>query len=927
MGKQALRSHLAIGFLFLMVFPHAMDAQNKDSELFSFEFKGEPLAEVLQTVARETGMDMVYDPQIVEGIYVYNRIQNQPAPDLLKSVLKESPLDFVILSSGTVVIVQPVRGSPAYGSYYGKVVDRQTGEPLPGTSVMLADASGGTSAGPSGSFSLNQLMSGSYKIIFSYVGYEPVYKTITIEPNQNHHEKIALTPKPVAFTPVLVTGHQPQIPTDGGHNPSISSNTEWEPAGRMQDAIRSLNLFSGVQYGLPMTDLHVQGGRQGEHRIMLDGVPVYNPYSFGQMFSAFSPYAINKIELHKAGYGVAKGSQIAGLIDLKQDVNSINRSRAIFQADPLSVNLRGDLYFPNIHSDENSSLKIMAAGRSNYWNIYQEPNLNRTLIEWDNLDPLITSFLLDSNEDPSLYQPQEHNSDVRFYDVHLASSYEINSYNTISSSFYLGENFVNTDLLRQAPEQEELPEYLYANDEYQWNNFMGRLTYDLQISPRFDISTQVSFSSNELHHRYLIGTSNNPVIPETDGAAQDVYASFQLAGTQNSIPNQLSNNSIKHFIVKNDGSYHFSPQFNLDAGLQLDVVNSLVDLSDLFYLPTESRQKSTFVSSYLNGNWRLGNYWKFNVGNRLTYINSSNRLYTEPRASIQYDHAATGEGIGYWSAQIAGGLYRQFINQFEITNPGPTSLVPSLSIWSHAGSTEKPKAWHLSGSFRLKPSENTTLDVEGFYKWQPNTYTVSYNNLLEGSAVNRSSFQAFAETTEMTTLGAGVRLHQSLAASKLQLMLGYDYSFNRINLDTQFGRTLPTPWNEPHRFQIRSLWRVLPELTAVAKWQSIYGRAWGFRQAYYNFLLFQGQTEAGGFSFTSPEDDKLSPFHQLDVSLIYEPSLDFMDLKARIDLVNLFDRQNTIDWSLRPTGSDSQYEIRGRNMPGFNPTLSIQIGI
>jgi len=916
-------TYIFLCLILLVIAATPAHAQDSDSKRYSFDFRGDPLSNVLEKIATKTGIDMVYDPKIVAGLTVYSRIQNKKIHPLLKDVLTGTDLDFLTLSSGTIVIVKKVTKDAAYGSFAGKVVDQKTGEPLPGATIMLADASGGTSAGPSGSFTLNHLMTGSYKIIFSYVGYQAITKTIHIRPNQHRRQKVALNPKPVDFTPIIVTDHLPQLPGRDGSEHSVNPDTPWEPAGRMQDAIRSLSLFSGVQYGLPMTDLHLQGGQRGEHRILLDGVPVYNAYSFGEMFSAFSPFAINKVKLYKAGYDVTEGSQIAGLIDLEHDVDSITKDRAMIQGDPLSVNLRGDLHFSG---KEDSKLNIMMATRSNYWDIYKEPRLKHTLQKWDQLDPLVTNLVISSDNDAALYQPSKQTSDVRFYDVHLASTYDIDSYKTLSTSFYVGKNYVNTDLLRKAPSSsQDLPQYLYARDEYKWNNFMGQITYDFLASSRLDVSSQVSFSSNRLHHRYLIGTSNTTNYALSTEAA---YKDLQSAGAANRLPTQRNENNIHHFIFRTDVTYSFSPHFNLETGLKADHVESRVSLADLFYLPTLSDQQSTFFSSYLNGNWRFGKFWKLVIGDRLTFENSAAQLYTEPRVSLQIDRPNTS--IGYWSAHISGGLYRQFINQYQITNPGPTSLVPSFTVWSHAGTHKKPKAWHLTSSFRLKPTQNTTFNLELFYKWQPITYTVSYQNLLQGTAINRSAFSAFAETTKMRTLGAGFRFNQSFDKSEVKLMFSYDYSYNQINMESQFSKVLPTPWTEPHRFQLRALWRIIPNLTAVTKWQSIFGRSWGFRQSYYNYLYYHGSKSIGNYSFTHPDKDRLSPFHQLDLSLIYKPNIRFGDIKLRLDLVNILDRHNTIDWSLQPVqkgSSNPTYKIQKRTMPGFTPSLSIEMDI
>nr|WP_282958216.1 TonB-dependent receptor [Halalkalibaculum roseum] len=865
---------------------------------------------------------MVYDPDLVEGITVYQRINQESVPTLLGTILSDTSLDFLILSTGTIVIVKKVQEKAVYGSYFGKVVGSQTGRPLPGATVMLADASGGTSTNSSGSFALNKLLTGSYDIIFSYIGYEPVSKTITIRPGEQLREEVVLKPKPVDFAPIVVTEHKPQV-VYAADRQSADPTGRWAPAGRMQDAIRSLTLFQGVQYGLPLTDLHLQGGQPGEHRIRLDGVPVYNPHSFGQMFSAFSPYALGSVELHKAGFGAKEGSQTAGLIDLTHDIGGMGDKSFMAQADPLSVNLRGDYRIGKNDSEEGSSFNIMGAARFNYWDLFQEPGLQQTLTEWDDLDPLITNLIIDSETDAALYEPREHTSRVRFHDLHLATRYDIDNYKTLSSSLYVGSNLVSTDLLRQAPVDEPSPRYLYARDEYRWNNVMGQVSYTQLVSSRLDLNTQVSYSSNRLRHRYLIGTSDSPGLPNLGLNSESVFASFLDAGALNLVPNQRNANNIQHLIFRTDGTYSFSPRFSMTAGARMDYVESRVDLSDLFYLATFTDQQSTLYSSFLNGSWRPGEYWEITAGNRLTYSSSIGRVYPEPRASVQVDRPDAK--LGYWSLRISGGLYRQFINQYQITNPGPTSLVPSFTVWSHAGTAKVPEAWHLSGSLMLEPDEQTGINFEWFYKWQPTAYIVSYDNLLQGSDIARSGFSAFAESTEKKTYGVGLRINRSMAASRLKVMAGYDYSVARVTMDSQFGREVPVPWNQPHRIQFRTLWRVTPVFSTVLKWESVFSRTWAFRQSYYNYLLYEGAGQFGEYDFQSPENDRLSPFHQLDLSFIYRPEVSFMDLELRADLINVLDRRNTIDWSLQPNESGG-YDIKKRTMPGLNPSLSIRMG-
>ena len=127
--------------------------------------------------------------------------------------------------------------------------------------------------------------------------------------------------------------------------------------------------------------------------------------------------------------------------------------------------------------------------------------------------------------------------------------------------------------------------------------------------------------------------------------------------------------------------------------------------------------------------------------------------------------------------------------------------------------------------------------------------------------------------------------------------------------------------------------RLWDDVTAVVKWQSINGRTWGYRQAYYDFLLFRGVEEAGEHNFRNPEDDRLSAFRQLDLSLIYQSEIGSANLDIRLDLINVLNRRNTIDWSLQPESmlsanrqQEENYEVRERQMPGFYPSISVEVG-
>ncbi len=910
-----------IFWLMFTLFPADLMSQSRDNGLYSFEFSGVTLALALEEIAGKTEADLIYDPAIVEGFNVYQRIREKTIPEILKQVLKDTGLDYIILSSGTFVVVKSSLIASSYGSLTGKVVDAQTGDPLPGATVMLADVSGGTSTNNAGLFNLNRMLTGRHEIIFSYIGYEPVRKEITIAPDQDVRESIRMQPRQFDVSPIVVTAHKPLLSFGHTNEETIDRLSDWNTGSRSPDAIQSMALFSGIQYGLPLTDLHLQGGQRGDHRIFLDGIPVYNPYSFGQLYSAFSPYSLDRVSVEKAGFGVESGSLIAGKIDMRHHISNRNNKRALLQVDPVNTNAR--IQLSNSNGDE-SRFHLMTAFRSTFWDWYQDPTLSGALQQWDLVDPLIYNILLNESGGRS-FQSVNNASGISYYDFHLASRYEPDPYRTLSFSLYKGENRVETDLLASDKLAEETI-YMFSRDSYNWENLATQLRYDWLASPRLNISFQASYSSNELNHSYTM-FDNESIQSSADGLSETELFEH-LSGVIETGREQRDSNLIRHFIGRMDLNYAFTPRFSLSSGLQSDRVESRFGLTDFFYLPTLNDYQSTFYSSYINGNWVFGSHMKFMAGSRFTILSPSGDIYAEPRMSIQYDQPESS--LGYWSLKLSGGIYRQFINQFDITNVGPSSLVPGFTVWAHDSSFEQPKAYHTALSFLLEPGETTSLSIEKFLKIQPSSYITSYPNLMVGGGdVSRTGLDAFAEVTDMYSYGIGARFRQSLTEARLRLLLGYDFTVSRINMESQFGRMVPTPWNEPHRFQVRLTGRISANTRFAARWLGIYGRSWAFRQAYYDFMVPHNFPSAGHYDFTNPEHDRLSPFHQLDFSFIYTPNLGPVDLETRLDLINVLNRRNSIDWNLFPSGTgpdgEQQYEIRERTLPGFNPSVSLKI--
>ncbi|MCH8496054.1 MAG: TonB-dependent receptor [Balneolales bacterium] len=888
------------------------------TDRYTMVFRGASLPEALEEIVSRTGIDLVYDPQLVSGINVFVSARNKTAFEILREVLLDTDLDYITLSTGTIVIVKASRARSSTGTLSGRIIDGRTGKPLNGASILLVDAGGGTASNQSGFFSLPEILSGPQEIVVSFVGYRPLRRVIEIPVNGEFRTQVSLEEAPHIIEPIIVTEHQRRVPlqNNSSETPGPFSPFGYNPSN---DAIQSLRLFSGVQFQLPMADLHIQGSNSNEHRFFLDGVPVYHPYSFGFMFSAFSPFAIDRVSIHKAGFGASAGSQISGLVNLTHDVSNRSSNNLTAHVDPISTNIRGDI---GVEIGTMQS-ETMIAVRNNFWNLYQDPVLSSTIRSWDYIDPIINNLLFDANDFYGTYDGVRHESDIAFSDVHISSRLQIDPFQSLSYSIYAGQNRVETNVLnRIADPDPHYPDFMFARDRYSWQNLATMIRYELLASARTDISTQVSYSSNRMEHDYQMAGSGAIPIPE-NASSDEAFSTFQQNLHHGS--HQSEDNSIQHFTALSEANYAINSRIRLQGGVQFDYVETRINLSDLFYIPTLSTNSAYMAGSYASIDWFAGSNWHLNAGSRLTYVTNTDKFYAEPRISAQYDQNQSS--IGYWSFRAAGGIYRQFINQLSVTNVGPSSLVPSVPIWTHAGELTVPKAYHGTASFLLEPREGTTFKIEGFTKWQPVTHIVSYPKLLLSNTDHITQLSDFTETTQSIQAGGGFSLAQRVEFINTEITAGYDFTYSQIDLDSQFGRWIDAPWNEPHRLRATMQTNVRPGLQLFARWSGVYGRNWGYRQAYYDFMMMHERHTYGGFNVTRPEDDTLPAFHQVDVGVHFDQRIGSSTMRLKLDFINVLNRRNVLDNSIVPvhSGENPQFVTQSRRLPGFNPTASLQI--
>lgn len=918
-----MRAFLLITALIFLSQPVFAQTSEGDDRLYSLTLRNVTIEEALIELSNISHIDIAYDSKIDLQNPVYLNERDKPVDEILKKILSFSDLDYVILSTGTYVITaSPIKRSQ-YGSLAGYVRDAETGEPLVNASVFIADANGAAATNRNGYFNISSLLSGEYKVRASYIGYEADQRTVMIGPDAEGLTVIELRPKSYMMEPLVVSSNTPIFDYRGNQNGTSYSSIENNYIGTDRNAVKSLKAFPGLTFSAAQQTFNIQGSDSRDHTIKLDGVPIYNSTVAGNTFGMFSPYAIDRVNVSKSGFGAEVGSALSGFVDFSHDINAPGMTHSTLQADPYAMNARVEIPFI-----QKNKWRSMAAARYNIWDIYEAPDLNSTFDQWNQLDPLIQNFIMGSDSDIAHYHSRVQDSDVEFYDIHFAVD-RSDDYSSTQLSAYLGRSFIDTRLLSERQNVvSQQPNYVFSEDRTTQNTLMVNLDHNGILNARSDWWFKTYFTSSKFQNNYqMIG---NDELAASGVEPKEAFTYFTDIQTLNDV--SANQNYISEFSLESGITYNHSSSTVFKAGIDPKLVTYDFTLSDLFYFPTTTSRNSFILSSFGQVTHNLSNQTKVKFGTRGTYLPESETFHFEPRLTLE--HLSNETRTGYHSLKFSTGVYHQFINRFDLASFGPSALLPSYTFWqANDRTTEVPRAYHTAFTWSVSTSDAFVFTLESFYKWKPVNWRLNYHELLKPQLLPGSELQdqnSYFSRSKGFAYGGSISTKFILEDPKLTLSVTHQVNISKERTDDRFNnRMVHTEWSEPYSLSSFINWNAFRNFNALVNLEWTPVRYWAYNKAYYDYLGIHGESTFGSYDLSSPENETL-PYHlQLDLGFNY--SLDLgngMQLETKIDLVNVLDRTNPVFYTLDPqlrSINDVTYNRNTRTLPGFTPSLAIEL--
>ena len=867
---------------------------------YSFTLIDVSLDEALYTLIDKTDIQLFFESTLVAGKIVYCRVEGASEEEALLCILDGTGLDYIRQSGGLYVIVLSNRQQPTSGAVFGQVMDIKTEEPLPDAAIILLDDNTGTTTNAGGRFAFHRLIPGVHKFTVSHVAYEPVIDSVEVISQTSQMLSIALKRRTVLAMPIVV-----QAPPRRGIESELSQHIGSELLQRpgvepTPTILEALNTVIGVNVGNALADVHVQGGNAGEHQYLLDGAPVFVPLRSTGFFGSFSPYALQQITVRKAGFEARHGSYLSGSIDMTHDVVPDNSSMAVVQVDPLSVNAR---LHGVIEALNQVQINWMTTGRVSLWRFFQPAPIDRSMRIWSEPNAFIYEALSQDNnvDDPLIALGGDSPLSFSFSDLHAAARIRLPGARSLYLSLYRGRNRFGLEI-----GSEEMPEEELSEEEYSWNNQTRLLRYESVWGRRGFFRATAWQSDYRLRHpldRDPFSSFNSvPIAADSTGEdfneilVSGVKLEFDLYAT------------VRHLINGGLETTYTESEFELS----LDPFDQTPAIDDNNVYPAQ-----WLSSSYLQDVISLSARTQLTAGSRFTYIYGQKRLYAEPRINVSHEDRSAR-----WMFQAAAGLYRQYVDQFDVASYNLTTLLPSFRFWIPISREARaPAAYHLAGNILYSPSRNVDVRIETYYKFQPRLRSLDFHQRLEpidNSVSGLITARGYAY---------GGSLSLDYTRSSFRFRARYEYALARRKIAGRFdNRYVSTPWQIPHHIFSALDFTSGRNWTMTARWQTKWGQTWAFRPAYYDYLepdpLIRQQAI---YDFSDPEHHRLPAFNQLDFGIAYKLTLQRIGIQARLSVLNLFDTKNTVEWILENAPNSSEIILKTRESPRIYPSASIRI--
>jgi len=229
------------------------------------------------------------------------------------------------LFAAFIALLLPVMAAAQF-SVSGKITNQQTGETLPGATIVLANSTEKIIADADGKYHIDNLKSGNYSLTVSFIGYQP--STKKIELTKNMVVDFALQPATTLTEEVTVSATRASATSPTAYTnlkkEDIAKNNSGRGFEYLLEQTPSTVVTSNAGAGVGYTSIRIRGSDATRINVTLNGIPMNDAEDQGVYFVDLPDLAssVDNIQVQR---GVGTSTNGAGAFGASINIQTTTR--------------------------------------------------------------------------------------------------------------------------------------------------------------------------------------------------------------------------------------------------------------------------------------------------------------------------------------------------------------------------------------------------------------------------------------------------------------------------------------------------------------------------------------------------------------------------------------------------------------------------
>ena len=292
-----------------------------------------PLADALARLAERSSVQIAFSPTLLPpGHLVACACATLNIARALDRMLEGTELGYVELGTQVIVVPRAPLEVPRFDATIRGRVRTEVAIPLEDATAILRPA--GDSTGEQmaftdglGFFAFHDLAAGAYELTIGRLGYAGHDEAVTVTPGGVVEVGIALAEEAVPVEGIQVDGLSGR---DRARFRESAAGAPMEmdragvrsiPGAAEADPVRTVDALPGVTRVSEIgASFNVRGGSADQNLVLLDGVPIFNPFHMLGIFSVFNADMVKRTQLRSGGFAPEYGGRASSVLLVESDL-------------------------------------------------------------------------------------------------------------------------------------------------------------------------------------------------------------------------------------------------------------------------------------------------------------------------------------------------------------------------------------------------------------------------------------------------------------------------------------------------------------------------------------------------------------------------------------------------------------------------------